>query len=349
MEQPSDLRGALDAAVAGIAVRDLATAVERLVGQYRQGFDVRAAGRPSGSNPSRRAGGEPSEPILRSSADVAAYTAYRMPATFAAVRSALTQLAAASPGSRPRTHLDIGGGTGAAVWAAAQVFDSLTSVTVLDQVAEALAMGGRLARHAISPALRTATWRQAGVAGDFPEADLVTMSYVLGELSEPDQRDVVRRAAVAGSAEGAAVVIVEPGTPAGYQRVLAARATLIELGLSVAAPCPHQRDCPLPAGRDWCHFAVRVNRSSLHRQIKQAELGYEDEKFSYIAAVRGPVRAAAGRVLRHPQSRKGLVTLEVCGRDGDTARQLVSKRQGELYRAARDAGWGDAWPPGDVT
>src|SRR5258705_5159225 len=183
-----------------------------------------------------------------------------MPATFAAVRSALTQLAAASPGSRPRTHLDIGGGTGAAVWAATQVFDSLTSVTVLDQVAEALAMGGRLARHAISPALRTATWRQAGVAGDFPEADLVTMSYVLGELSEPDQRDVVRRAAVAGSAQGAAVVIVEPGTPAGYQRVLAARATLIELGLSVAAPCPHQGDCPLPAGRAWVPLAVAQHR-----------------------------------------------------------------------------------------
>ena len=64
MELPKDLRDALDTAVAGIAVRDLAAAVERLIGQYR-------------------AGGEPTEPILRSGAEVAAYAAYRMPATFA--------------------------------------------------------------------------------------------------------------------------------------------------------------------------------------------------------------------------------------------------------------------------
>ena len=257
----------------------------------------------------------------------------------------LARLVAARPGLAPRTHLDLGGGTGAAAWAAVQVFDTLTSVTVLDQVAEALTLGGALAGHASAPALRAAIWRQAGVASAFPQADLATVSYVLGELSEPDQDDLVRRAAAAATA----VVIVEPGTPAGYRRVLAARSVLLQLGLTVAAPCPHLNPCPIPPGRDWCHFAVRVNRSSLHRQIKQAELGYEDEKFSYVAAVRAPVRAPAGRVLRHPQTRKGLVTLEVCGRDGSTGQVLVSKRQGELYRAARGVEWGDPWPPADET
>jgi ribosomal protein RSM22 (predicted rRNA methylase) len=324
VELPKDLRDALDTAVAGIAVRDLAAAVERLIGQYR-------------------AGGEPTEPILRSGAEVAAYAAYRMPATFASMRAVLGQVVAASPGLRPRTHLDIGGGTGAAAWAAAEVFDTLSSVTVLDQVADALSWGERLARDASAPALRTATWRQAGVRGAFPRADLATVSYVLGELSGPDQDGVVRRAAAAADA----VVIVEPGTPAGYQRVLAARSVLLDLGLTVAAPCPHQHACPLPAGRDWCHFAVRVNRSSLHRRIKHAALGYEDEKFAYVAAVPGPVAAGSGRVLRHPQSRKGLVMLQLCTSAGSTAQELVSKRHGELYRAARDVEWGDTWPPAD--
>lgn len=323
MELARDLRDALDDAVAGIAVRDLTAAVERLIDQYRSGA-------------------EPAEPILRSGTEVAAYAAYRMPATFAAVRAVLGQVAAA--GLRPRTQLDLGGGTGAAAWAAAEAFDTLESVTVLDQVADALDWGARLAASAPAPVLRTAIWRQAGVRSAYPTADLVTVSYVLGELSEPDQADVVRRTAAAAST----VVIVEPGTPAGYQRVLAARSVLLELGLSVVAPCPHQRPCPLPAG-DWCHFGVRVNRSSLHRRIKQAELGYEDEKFSYVAAVHAPPVSGPARVLRRPQARKGLVTLRLCAPNGSTTTELVSKRQGELYRSARDAAWGDAWPPAERT
>jgi ribosomal protein RSM22 (predicted rRNA methylase) len=97
--QQDGLRGALDDAVAGIPMRELSAAVERLSGQYRTG-------------------GEPTEPILRTRGDVAAYAAYRMPATHAAVRSALTELAALAPGLAPGTLLDIGGGTGAAAWAA---------------------------------------------------------------------------------------------------------------------------------------------------------------------------------------------------------------------------------------
>jgi len=46
---------------------------------------------------------------------------------------------------------------------------------------------------------------------------------------------------------------------------------------SMAAPCPAATPCPL-AAPDWCHFAARVERSSMHRRVKDAELGYEDEK-----------------------------------------------------------------------
>jgi hypothetical protein len=33
---------------------------------------------------------------------------------------------------------------------------------------------------------------------------------------------------------------------------------------------------------EWRHFATRFERSSLHRCIKNAELGHEDEKYSYV-------------------------------------------------------------------
>src|SRR5207244_3373275 len=99
--------------------------------------------------------------------------------------------------------------------------------------------------------------------------------------------------------------------------ILAARDLLVAAGLRIAAPCPHSADCPIGPGTDWCHFSARVSRSSLHRQVKGGSLPYEDEKFSYVAAVHPEARSAAprpaaARVLRRPQIRKGQVLLELC-------------------------------------
>jgi ribosomal protein RSM22 (predicted rRNA methylase) len=321
VDLPSDLRQAIDRAVVGVPVRDLTAAVERLVTAYR-------------------AGGATSDPILRSAADVTAYAAYRMPATFAAVRAALAQVVPSR--YAPATQVDIGGGTGAAAWAAAYAFPTLMALTVLDQVGETLALGGRLAAWADAAVLRSATWLRWTIDAELPPADLVTISYVLGELTGPDQADLVRRA---GTRARDLLLVVEPGTPAGYERVLAARDVLLELGLTVVAPCPHQARCPIIPGRDWCHFGARVSRSPLHRRLKDAERGYEDEKFSYVAAVRGAQGGAAGRVLSRPQHRKGLVSMRVCTPADGLCQRIVSRREGDLYRAARDAEWGDAWPP----
>jgi ribosomal protein RSM22 (predicted rRNA methylase) len=322
VEIPPDLRASLETTLSGVSTRDAADTVERLIEAYR-------SGRP------------PARPILSSVDDVMAYAGYRMPATYSAVFSALAQLRAALPSLRPRSQLDLGGGTGAAAWAAAEQFTQLDRVTVVDQVEAALTVGRRLA---VPSRLHTiADWRLTDLAeADLEPADLVTVSYVLGELAEPARESLVRRAAAAA---GMGVLMVEPGTPAGYQRILDARRVLIAAGLTVAAPCPHEAACPMVPGQDWCHFSVRVNRSSVHRRLKSAELGFEDEKFSYVAAVRdrGPHRP--GRVLRRPTLGKGLVSLYLCTPDEGLDRQVVSKRQGALYRAARDVGWGDAWPP----
>src|SRR5262249_34699209 len=136
-----------------------------------------------------------------------------------------------------------------------------------------------LAAASSVPALRSATWSAARLpVFEQAPADLVTVSYVLGELGPAAQRELLERAA---GAARTALVIVEPGHPAGYARVLGVREWLISAGHAVLAPCPHARPCPLAAG-DWCHFGARVNRSALHRRSKDADLSYEDEKFSYV-------------------------------------------------------------------
>ncbi|MGB6453796.1 MAG: small ribosomal subunit Rsm22 family protein, partial [Streptosporangiaceae bacterium] len=181
-----------------------------------------------------------------------------------------------------------------------------------------------------------------------PAADLATVSYVLGELTTAQQAAIVTLAVRMAPA----VVLVEPGTPAGHRRILAARELLLAAGYLLVAPCPHRDACPLAAAADWCHFAARLPRSAVHRQVKGAELGYEDEKFSYVAAVRpdNPRPGAlsepvlpAGRIVRRPQQRKGLVTLEVCRRDGTAGPELIGKSAREIYREARKSSWGDRW------
>ncbi|MFE9927095.1 small ribosomal subunit Rsm22 family protein [Streptomyces sp. NPDC005774] len=321
---PADtLRSALAGLLEGLPPRQAAQAVERLIATYR-------GATPTGA------------PILRDRADVAAYAAYRMPATFEAVRSALAAFADAVPGWTPGDHLDIGGGTGAAAWAVSATWDGKRPVTVLDWAEPALALGRELA--AAHPALADTRWQRSriGTALTLDSADLVTVSYVLNELTDGD------RAALVDAAAGAAraVVIVEPGTPDGYARVIEARDRLISAGFRVAAPCPHSAACPIAPGTDWCHFSARVSRSSLHRQVKGGSLAYEDEKFSYVAAIRLPVSPAPApaRVVRKPQIRKGQVLLDLCEKDPALRRITVTKRHGDLYRAARDTDWGDAWP-----
>ncbi|MGW2642472.1 small ribosomal subunit Rsm22 family protein [Streptomyces sp. NPDC001348] len=316
------LRATLTALLDGLPPKQAAGAVERLIANYR------------GDTPT-------DAPILRDRADVAAYAAYRMPATFEAVRSALAAFADAVPGWTPGSHIDAGGGTGAATWAVSATWAGTRPVTVLDWAAPALALGEELA--AAHPALGDVRWQRAriGAALTLDPADLVTVSYVLNELTEPDRAALVDSAARSAQA----VVIVEAGTPAGHARVVEARDRLVAAGFRVAAPCPHSAACPLAPGTDWCHFSARVSRSSLHRQVKGGSLAYEDEKFSYVAATRLPAAPAPARVVRRPQIRKGQVLLDLCEADGHKRRTTVTKRHGELYRAARDADWGDAWPP----
>ncbi|MFD3549956.1 small ribosomal subunit Rsm22 family protein [Streptomyces sp. NPDC058655] len=324
------LRSALGGLLEGLPPKQASAAVERLIASYR--------------------GEIPTDvPVLRDRSDVVAYAAYRMPATFEAVRSALDAFAEAAPGWAPASHVDVGGGTGAATWAVDATWDGPRTTTVLDWAEPALALGRELAGASTSQVLRGAGWQRTVIGSGLvlPDADLVTVSYVLGELTPQARTAVVAEAARAGRA----VVLIEPGTPEGYLRIREAREQLIAAGLRVAAPCPHDGTCPIEVGQDWCHFSARVSRSSLHRQVKGGSLAYEDEKFSYVAATRFPVEPAPSRITRRPQIRKGLVLLELCGpQDRDPAgltRATVTKRHGDLYKAARDADWGQAWPPSE--
>ncbi|HEV7415411.1 MAG TPA: small ribosomal subunit Rsm22 family protein [Tianweitania sediminis] len=318
MELPPRLRQAVDAALSGVPLADLQRASERLTQRYR---------------------GEVLDGQLHLGDPVAAlaYVTARLPATYAAVRSALEHAAERMPDFRPGSLLDIGAGPGTAMWASADRWPSLGQALLLDASPAIRALGSRFSE---ASGLST-EWQAFDIARDaLPEtsSDLVTLAYVLDELAPAVQLALVDQA---WARTAGLLVVVEPGTPAGWKRILAARDRLIAAGATLVAPCPHDARCPL-VEPDWCHFSRRVARSSLHRMTKRGAVPWEDEKYIYIAASRLPVQQPAARILTPPRESSGKVGLKLCCADGVARERLVTRREGAVYKEARRTDWGDA-------
>ena len=314
---PTELKAALEARLQGFSRNDAAQRSQKISTTYR-------AGGGSGT--------------IKSEADALAYALARMPATYAAVAASLSAFAEVAPDFAPETLLDVGAGPGTASWAAAEAFSSLRDFTLLD----ANATLSRLALELAQDSTRLSDCRY--LPGDAvtslaeaSQADLVVASYVIGELGESDQRKLTE---TMWAKARHALVVIEPGTPAGYARILALRRQLIARGAYVAAPCPHEKSCPLVAP-DWCHFNQRLPRSQAHRQIKGAEVPFEDERFIYVALTRTPPATRAARVLAPPDVGKADITAKLCT-EQDVQLAKIPRRDKEAYAAARRWRWGDA-------
>jgi ribosomal protein RSM22 (predicted rRNA methylase) len=262
-----------------------------------------------------------------------------MPATYAACSRALAAAADRLPGFHPRRLLDVGAGTGAASWAATAVWPSLAELRLVDREPAAVALGKRIAAAATG-SLVGAAWSVADLSRDMHErADLVVGAYVLGELRPAESAAAIER--LWASTDGV-LILVEPGSRAGFGRIRVARAALIEAGGHVAAPCPGDEACPI-ADPAWCHFLARLDRSPLQRGAKAADRSWEDEPFSYVAVSRVVAAAEPRVVLGRPRQRPGVVELRVCV-DGRIEHRTLSRRDGSAWKAARDLAWGDPVP-----
>ncbi|KPF99212.1 SAM-dependent methyltransferase [Rhodopseudomonas sp. AAP120] len=321
---PADLKAALEQLLYGTSRTEAATRAATISKTYRDGGT--------------------SAPIVTTT-DAIAYAGARMPATYAAVAASLNALTEITPEFSPSTLLDVGAGPGTASFAATQAFESLRTLTLLD----ANPALRELALTLASDRRRTAAFDyQLGDArkllASAAPAELVIASYVINELGDAarDQLADSLWRATAGT-----LLIVEPGTPAGYQRILDARARLIAQGAHVVAPCPHDAACPLQPP-DWCHFVQRLPRSRLHQQLKGAELPYEDEKFSYVALSRAAPPTRLSRVLTQPEQTKVAITAKLCTPDGLTM-AVAPRRDKAAYARFRRLAWGDAADDGNAS
>jgi len=322
MQLPDNLERAIDLELSRIDLKLLLQATAQLSDLYRE-------------VPASR-----TKPFISTEALRLAYIAVRFPAIYAVITRVLLEIKNIVPDFEPHSLLDLGAGPGTVMWSAAEVFETLEQITLIEVDSSLISLGKRLAQNAEHREIKEAVWSNVDLKQlpELPPQDLIVMSYSLGELDPPAAAVLVRKA---WEAAQSAVVIVEPGTPKGFACIREARGELISLGGHVVAPCPHALACPMSGG-DWCHFAQRVQRTSIHRRAKLGTMSYEDEKFSYFVAAKFPVEPVQSRIIRHPLKREGHVRLELCTPDG-LKRETVSRKMKEAYKRARKAEWGSPW------
>src|ERR1700719_883089 len=144
MELPPLLRLAVDRALGGTALADLAASAAALSQRYRE---------------ERRDG----RLHVASDEDALAYLAVRLPATYAAVRASFAAIKQARPDFAPKTALDIGAGPGTALWAAADCWPDLADALLVEAGPVFRTCGEALAREASVPHI---SWRIVDVAAD---------------------------------------------------------------------------------------------------------------------------------------------------------------------------------------
>lgn len=321
---PPALRQAADRLLEGVSRKGLAEQSARISAQYRAG--------------------QTSAGVVGSAADATAYVLTRLPATYAAGAHVLAEAARIAPDFAPRTLLDAGAGPGGASWAALETWPAIAAATLLDSNRSFLEMAGTLAAEGPA-ALRDAQRLRGDLTApqNWPAADLVVASYALAEIAPARQAETI---AALWAATMGMLALIEPGTTAGWSRILAARDGLIAAGATILAPCPHHAPCPLVAP-DWCHFVQRLPRSRDHRLAKGGEVPFEDEKFIYLVAARaGPARRDA-RILAPPHAAKPGITFKLCTPAGTVEPRFVPRRDKRAYAVARRLDWGDVLPGAD--
>jgi SAM-dependent methyltransferase len=110
---------------------------------------------------------------------------------------------------------------------------------------------------------------------------------------------------------------IEPAFRTASRQLISLRAQLIEAGLPIHGPCPHEGLCPLSRGKDWCHFSEPLDLSSQVFRALSKKLGSTRDwmKFTYLVAggLKESLQAPFGLVISdNLNPKKGLRSYLTC-------------------------------------
>ncbi|MCH9614573.1 MAG: hypothetical protein SP1CHLAM54_14660 [Chlamydiia bacterium] len=237
-----------------------------------------------------------------------AYKEFRLPATSAVIKRLLEDVSV-------ETMVDLGAGQGASL--SSKCFEKAILI--------------ERDRHLVGQNTEDVSWKVLDFTkmDAYPECDLILASYSLNEVKWGPVLEKM------WAATNNYLLVVEPGTPEGSARICKMRERLLEWGAYIVGPCTRAGSCPMP----WCHFSERVDRSSIHRRLKDGKLSYEDEKYAYIFVSKTKIEYAGSRVVRHPKIGKKKITFTLCSESG-LEEKIITKSMPE-YKIVRKKNWGD--------
>jgi len=269
--------------------------------------------------------------LVNKDLEVLAYAIIRMPATFCAINKALEEtLKRYEP--EIDTVLDIGAGTGAGEWAILNNLN-IKQFICIEREEKMRELGQKLLSD-----FKNISWKNQDIVKQeiTDTADLTIVSYMINELDDGLKEDVIQNIL---NVFNKIVIFIEPGTPEGFNNIRKIQKLAIEKNLNILAPCTSQEECKLP-NEDWCHSIVRVERNKIHKFVKNAEVPYEDEKFSYIAISREKIDNSGSRILRHPITSSGFIKLKLCT-NGNIEEKTFTKRDKEIFKKVKKLKCGD--------
>ncbi|KAL9655299.1 hypothetical protein ABK040_009072 [Willaertia magna] len=225
--------------------------------------------------------------IIYKEYEAAAYIAHRLPAIYGTSYRVFSEVVVRMPDFEPKTMLDFGTGPGTAIWASNQAFGgSIREVIAVEPSTAMMDVATKLLDHMEDKP--NVTWRRFLNENMSRKFDLVVASFVMNELTNAQERERIVKAL--WKLTDGVLVIVEPGTPIGFDYIREARATILSQKVtnkkdkaSILAPCPHDSVCPMSGTPKWCHFAQRIEREQFQKITKKATKQYENEKFSFVA------------------------------------------------------------------
>lgn len=264
------------------------------------------------------------------------YVAYRLPATYGSVFEASRHTFEIFK-DKIDTVLDVGSGPATSVIALNEIVE-FKEATLLEKEDSMINIGKSLLTND-EELLNKCSYIKGDInSSELSKSDLVISSYMLNEIGLENLKPVLDKL---WNATNKVLIIVEPGTQKGFSIIKEVRDYLLTKEAKIIAPCTHLSTCPLKEN-DWCHFSIRVERSKIHRLIKDGSLPYEDEKFSYISFSKNDCGRSSIRILKEPKVSKPSVIFETCN-EKEIKKVEIKIKDKENYKKAKKAKWGDSF------
>lgn len=214
-----------------------------------------------------------------------AFAAALMPSMYSATLHVLSETAKRLPKWTPTQVIDFGSGTSSVAWALAHVYVWKRNETLryagIDQAKPMQWLAADCLKH-LPPHISTRLYLSdflstanpspldtiTSSSSYDPSRSLAITAFTLSEITHPLKRQSAVEKMWQSGAE--MIIIIDRGTPSGFNLVADARAQLLALSKKstdqhghVVAPCPHDKPCPLRFSQDFCHFSQRRKPSMI--------------------------------------------------------------------------------------